>query len=138
MSAAMSTQGTYASYPDQAVPIRNEVRLRVKRRTATRGGHVAGAWWPRSHDPATEFPELVLVTSSWVGPVRRVDYHCDDWDPTGPELIVEGWLVSVVGSATLEAHTVVVTGTDQQRMSLLIIPPSTPSRVARVMLRSAG
>jgi hypothetical protein len=119
------------------VPIRNEVRLRMRRRTAIRG-HVAGAWWPRSHDPAAEFPELVLATSSWVGPVHRVDFHPDGWDPTGPELMVEGWLVSVAGSATLEANTVVVTGTDQRRMSLLVIPPGTPDRAARAMLRSAG
>jgi hypothetical protein len=141
MSVDLSTQRTVErpGYPDptagDAVPVRNEVRLRIKRRTATRG-HVAGGWWPRSDDPTAEFPELVLAISSWVGPVRRVDYHLDDWDPTGPELMVEGWSFSVVGSATVEANTVLVTGTD--RMSLLVVPPGTPGGVARSVLRSAA
>jgi hypothetical protein len=143
MSVDLSTHRTVEKpdYPDptagDAVPVRNEVRLRVKRSTATRG-RVAGAWWPRSDDPTAEFPELVLAISSWVGPVSRVDYHLDDWGPTDPELMVEGWSFSVVGSTTIEANTVTVTGTAQDRMSLLVVPPGTPRGVARAVLRSAA
>lgn len=44
----------------------------------------------------------------------------------------------MVGSATLEANTVVVTGTDQNRMSLLVVPPGTPGGVTRAVLRLAA
>jgi hypothetical protein len=130
-----------AVYPDSAaataVSLRQEIRLRMKPFTAARG-HVDGAWWPRSHDPAAEFPGLVLAVSSWVGPARRVTYHVDEWDLTTPELMVEGWLVTLVDSATLEPNTVVVTGTDQDRKRLLVVPPATPDGVAQLVLRSAA
>lgn len=120
------------------VPVRSAVRLRVKRGRATLGD-VDGAWWPRSHDLAAEFPELVLATSSWVGPVRRVAYHVGDWHTaTSPELMVEGWPVELAGSSTLQANTVVVTGPDQRRMGLLVIPPHTTGDVARAVLNATA
>jgi hypothetical protein len=132
---------TMAVYPDpsaaKVVPVRHEMRLRMKPHTGTHG-QVDGAWWPRSDDPAVEFPDLVLAISSWVGPVRRMIYRLDDWAPTTPELVVEGWPVSLVGSTTLEANTVEVTGTDQNRKRLLVVPPGTPGGVARAVLRSAA
>jgi hypothetical protein len=44
----------------------------------------------------------------------------------------------LAGSATLEANTVEVTGTDQNRKRLLVVPPGTPGGVARSVLRSAA
>ena len=119
-----------------ALPVRSEVRLRMKARPAAHG--VDGAWWPRSRDPAAEFPELVLVMSSWVGPVRRVTYHLDDWDAAGHEVAVDGWLVELAGSATLERNTVLVSGTHQRQRSLLVVPPDTPGGVARALLWAAA
>jgi hypothetical protein len=121
----------------QDEPARAEVRLRMKPNRAARG-YVDGAWWPRSHDPAAEFPGLVLAMSSWVGPVRRVSYHLDDWDPTTRELIVEGWSVRLAGVPTLDANTVVVTGSNQTRRILLVVPPGTPGGAARAVLASAA
>lgn len=116
---------------------RREVRLRIKANASARG-RVDGAWWPRSADPVAEFPGLVLAMSSWVGPVSRVDYNPDDWTETERDLTVEGWSVTLVGDHTLDAHTVVVTGPNQHRMSLLVVPPGTPGGVARAVLRSAA
>jgi hypothetical protein len=118
-------------------PARAEVRLRLKPHTAARG-QVDGAWWPRSHVPAAEFPGLVLAMSSSVGPVRQVAYHLDDWDSTTHQLIVEGWSVELADAPTLEANTVVVTGSDERRMILLVVPPGTPGGVARAVLRSTA
>jgi hypothetical protein len=115
--------------------VRAAVRLQMKPNTATRG-HVNGAWWPRSHDPVAEFPGLVLVMSSWVGPIRRVTYHLHDWATAGRELTVEGWMVTLVGLPTLDANTIVVTG--QRLMKLLVVPPGTPGGAARAVLRSAA
>jgi hypothetical protein len=133
--AALGTKAD--SSAGEPVSVRAEVRLRMKSNTAARG-HVDGAWWPRSHDPAAEFPGLVLVMSSWVGPIRRVTYHLDDWDPTRRELTVEAWTVTLVGLSTLDANTVVVTGSNQRRMILLVVPPGTPGGAARAVLRSAA
>jgi len=76
---------------DYATPRRAKPELRLKMRpsTATRGG-VDGGWWPRSTDPAVEFPALVMAVSSLVGPVRHLVYHPGDWGPTGLTLTVEG------------------------------------------------
>lgn len=91
----MSMPGNPDPRAAMAARARHEVRLRMKPHTGT-PGQVDGAWWPRSRNQATEFPELVLAISSWVGPVRCVTYHVDDWTPTTPELVVEGWLVTLV------------------------------------------
>jgi hypothetical protein len=120
-----------------ALPTRGEVRLRMKTHPATHG--LDGAWWPRSRDPAAEFPDLVLVMSSWVGPVRRVTYAVDDWDAAGQNVAIDGWLVELVGSATLQSHTVLVTGTHQRTRSLLVVPPTAPGAAARaVLMATAG
>jgi hypothetical protein len=37
----------------------------------------------------------------------------------------------------MDPNTVVVTGPNQRRMSLLVVPPNTPGGVARAVLRSA-
>jgi len=130
------------SHPDTnagpAEPVPDDVRLLMKPNTAAVRGYVDGAWWPRSNDPAAEFPGLVLAMSSWVGPVGRVAYHLGDWDKTRRQLTVEGWSVTLVGFPTLDANTVVVTGSNQRRMILLVVPPDTPGAVARAVLRSAA
>jgi hypothetical protein len=116
---------------------RAEVRLRMKPNIADRG-YVDGAWWPRSSDPMAEFPGLVLAMSSWVGPVGRVAYNTDDWQRPGAKLTVEGWVVKLIGSRAMDPNTVVVTGPNQRRMSLLVVPPGTPGGVARAVLQSAA
>lgn len=119
-----------------ALPVRGEVRLRMKARPATAG--VDGAWWPRSRDTATEFPDLVLVMSSWVGPVCRVTYPVGDWDAAEQNVTIEGWLVELVASATLQPNTVLVADTDQRTRSLLVVPPGVPGDVARAVLRATA
>jgi hypothetical protein len=121
---------------DLRAPARSEVRLRVRSTPAT-GGGVDGAWWPRSREPATEFPDLVLAMSSWIGPVHHVYYHLPDWQVTADELAVEGWLVRLVGSPTLHENTVVVVGSGERRMCVLVVPPGTSAALARTVLRAA-
>jgi hypothetical protein len=118
-------------------PARAEVRLRMKPSIAARG-YVDGAWWPRSNDPMAEFPGLVLAMSSWVGPVSRVAYNADDWQRPGARLTVEGWTVKLAGSSAMDPHTVVVTGPNQRRMSLLVVPADTPAGIARAVLGRAA
>lgn len=116
---------------------KHQPRLEIKPGTAVRRT-VDGAWWPRSTDPAAEFPALVMASSSWIGPARHVAYHPDDWDPAENTLIVENWAVHVEGSHAIPANTVVVTGPDLKQVRLLVVPPTTPGGVARAVLRSAS
>jgi hypothetical protein len=119
-----------------ALPLRSEVRLRMKGRPAAHG--LDGAWWPRSYDPAAEFPELVLVMSSWVGPVCRVIYRVDDWDAAGGAGTSDGWPYDLEGSGAIQRNTVVVVGTHQRRRTLLVVPPGVPGRLARAVLSSTA
>lgn len=125
-----------ASEAHEALPVRSEVRLRMKAIPAAHG--LDGAWWPRSHDPETEFPELVLAMNSWVGPVSRVTYHVSDWDAAEHQVTIGGWLVNLANSAGLERHTVRVTGTHQRERTLVVVPPDVPGGVARAVLRAVA
>ena len=118
-------------------PTKHELRLKVKPSTAG-CGNVDGAWWPRSIDPAAEFPALVMASSSWVGPARHMAYHPDDWDPAASTLIVENWAVHLESTQNIQANTVVVTGSNLKQIRLLVVPPATPGGVARAVLRSAS
>lgn len=130
------TPATGLEHTHDALPVRSEVRLRMKTHPATHG--LDGAWWPRSRDPEAEFPELVLVASSWVGPVSRVTYRVDDWDTAGHEVTIDGWPVELVGSTTMRPNTVLVTGTHQRERALLVVPAGVPGGVARAVLRAAA
>lgn len=117
--------------------IRPDLRLTMRPGTAPRGA-VDGGWWPRSTDPTAEFPALAMAVSSWIGPVRHIAYHPDDWAPTGPKLTVEGWVVSVEALLTVPASTLLLTGPNRKQAHLLVVPPATPGGVARAVLRSAS
>lgn len=119
-----------------ALPVRSEVRLRMKAVPAAHG--LDGAWWPRSRDPGSEFPELVLVMSSWVGPVSLVTYHAGDWAAAAHGVTIDGWPVELAGSTALERNTVRVTGTHQRERTLVVVPPGVPGGVARAVLRATA
>jgi hypothetical protein len=114
---------TAAPEPVAHQELRTEVRLRMKGRPAARG--LDGAWWPRSLDPEAEFPGLVLVISSWVGPVCRVVYRVEEWDAAGVAATSDGWPFELEVSDALQPNIVVV-------------PPGVPGRVARAVLSSAA
>jgi hypothetical protein len=120
----------------QALPVRSEVRLRMKGNPTAPG--LDGAWWPRSLQPETEFPELALVVSSWVGPVCRVIYRTDEWNAAGNAASSDGWPFDLEGSGAVQRNTVVVVGTHQRRRTLLVVPPAAPGRVARAVLSATA
>ncbi|MBP2471554.1 hypothetical protein JOF53_000426 [Crossiella equi] len=118
-------------------PYRPELRLAMKPGTADRG-LVDGGWWPWTTEPVAEFPALVMALSSWVGPARQVGYRPDAWGLAEPRLTVEDWVVRLVGSPFLPAGTVTLTGPNLKRVRLVVVPPDTPSGLARAVLRSAA
>lgn len=118
-------------------PTRGEIRLRVKPEGAA-PGHVDGAWWPRSTDPAVEFPALVTALTERLGPISRAGYHLDTWSATARKLAVADRVVRMEGFHTMRPNTVTVTGLDRRRITLLVVPPDTPGGVARAVLRAAA
>jgi hypothetical protein len=111
--------------------------LRVKPATGVRG-QVDGAWWPRSADPAVEFPGLVMALSSWIGPITRMACHFADWDSPVDRIVTNGWAVTVEDLATLPPNTIMVIGADERRMTMIVVPAETPGGVARAVLDIAA
>jgi hypothetical protein len=101
-------------------------------------GYVDGAWWPRSTDPAAEFPGLVRALHGSVGQVSRVAYNLDVWAPVHNKLTVDRHVVRCEGFHTMNQHTVTAIGADSRRVTLFVVDPSTPDRVARAALSSAA
>jgi hypothetical protein len=102
-------------------------------------GYVDGGWWPRSTDPAVEFPALITALTSILGPISRVRYNLDAWTTTPCKLTVGNQVVRMDGFRTMmQPDTVTLTAHNRQRISLLVLPPHTPEGVAHAVLKSAA
>jgi Family of unknown function (DUF5994) len=115
----------------------DEPRLKMRSGGAATG-YVDGGWWPRSTDPAVEFPALVMALHGVVGQVGRVAYNLDFWEPVHRKLTVDGRIVRCEGFHTMSPHTVTAIGVNSQRVTLLVVLPATPDHAAQAALRAAG
>ncbi|VVJ21817.1 Uncharacterised protein [Amycolatopsis camponoti] len=117
--------------------VRDEVRL--QRKPAAGGGYVDGAWWPRSREAGVEFADLITAARDQVGQVERIGYPLGDgWELTHRKLVVDGHLVRLEGFHAMPAHTLTLIGTQQRRLTLLVIAPGTPQDTATTVLRTAA
>jgi hypothetical protein len=116
--------------------VRDEVRLQLK---PAGGGYVDGGWWPRSRDAAVEFADLITAVRDQVGQVERISYPLGDgWEITHRKLVVDGRLVRLEGFHAMPAHTLTLIGTQQRRLTLLVIAPDTPRDTATTALKTAA
>ncbi|WP_439378919.1 DUF5994 family protein [Amycolatopsis lexingtonensis] len=116
--------------------VRDEVRLRRK---PAAGGYVDGAWWPRSRDAAVEFAELITAVRDQVGQVERISYPlADGWEVTHRKLVVDGRLVRLEGFHAMPSHTLTLIGTQQRRLTLLVVAPETAQDTATTALKAAA
>ncbi|MEJ2851825.1 MULTISPECIES: DUF5994 family protein [unclassified Saccharothrix] len=97
-----------------------------------------GGWWPRSADPAAEFPPLITAMSALGMSVLGVSFHLGTWGPGGRRLTLHDTVVQLEGFRSAEPHTVTVIGPHRRRTRLLVIPPATPAGAARAALRAAA
>lgn len=102
------------------------------------GGYVDGGWWPRTRDAEAAFTELVTALVPWTGPVVRIAYNLDEWHTDIRRLMVGKRCIRLEGFRAAPADTVAVTGTNRNRVSLLVVPPGTPAGVAHAALRTAA
>lgn len=98
------------------------LRLRLKPK-ANSTGHVGGGWWPRSRDLSAELPALVRVLAVRLNQVTKVAYALEAWDTPPPQLIVDGKSLRLEGFRSRDQYVLRLTGSDGQRLSLLVIPP---------------
>lgn len=97
-----------------------------------------GGWWPRSWDPATELPGLVLALSERHGRIRHLMLNIHTWESrirrltVGPDVIRIGWF------DTLDPNLLVATTGRDRQVDLLVVPPVTPSAVAEWAMATAA
>jgi len=127
---------------DDGAPIRSERAGREPDRRlvwapSTTGSRLDGAWWPRTHDAGDELTALMPAVSHHLGgPVRRVSANIDAWGPDQPRLLRIGGVVVRLGwFRTLDPATVTLGRGNDDRITLLIIPPEFEPAVARRLLR---
>ena len=101
------------------------------------GGHLDGAWWPLTRDAPAELVALVPLVSHHMGrSVRRVSVNIDAWGPdqprrlrAGDELVRLGWF------HTLDPATVSLGRGNDERVTLLVVPPDLDPETGQDLLR---
>ena len=101
-----------------------------------------GGWWPRSADPATELPGLILALDERHGPITRIMLGMADWNPSRPRsLRVYGpsgiRVVRLGWFATMPVGLLTATSGNGQRTDLLIIPSDTSEQDAQAAMEQA-
>lgn len=131
MTGAQARAVTVETTSDQG-----NLRLTMKPVGST-SGYVDGAWWPRSTDLADEVPDLLVALTARLGRVERVSYDLAAWSPAGRRVEAAGVRVRLDGFRTRPSGTVDVSGVDDHRVTLLVIPPGTDESTARATMRRA-
>ena len=113
-------------------------RLRLKPKGSL-AGQVDGSWWPRSRDLAVELPALARVLAVRLGRITRVDFPLAAWDIPPSQIIVDGGFVRLRGLRHQDEYLVHLSGSNQQPISLLVIPQDATATAAhRAMMAAAG
>lgn len=106
--------------------------------TPSARGYVDGAWWPRSNDPATEFPALLSALTTSSGPMTRLSYNLTAWRASPRRLAVGGRPVRIEGFRSLDPRTVSLTDPSGHRTVLLLVPPEATERRGNALLARAA
>ena len=82
-----------------------------------------GAWWPRSTDPSTELPALVLAIDGIHGAVVSIRLGADGWRPDPAYLSVGVRRLEVSYYATQPASLLTALYENGVRVNLLVVAP---------------
>lgn len=118
-------------------PTTPRVRLRE---AANKDLPLHGAWWPRSDDPVTELPGLIMALDELGdGIVTRLLLHRPSWSAHPARLTVNGRVVTM-GYFTTQPLNLLIAMRDSYgwRLDLLTIPPGTPEDVAEQAMVQAS
>ncbi|MGW2567455.1 DUF5994 family protein [Streptomyces sp. NPDC001537] len=105
--------------------------------SASHEGILDGAWWPRSRDIGAELPALLSALTEHLGPVTRVGLDATAWEGLPTRIVVSDHVVHV-DSFPVSDDTVLITRSEGDLFSLLVVPPDTPPEVARAAMAQAA
>lgn len=123
-----------AAPDDRSVP---GLRLRLKPKSPPTG-YVDGGWWPRSRDLSIELPALVHVLDVRLGKVTRVAFAMAAWESAPRMITVDGHTVRLEGFGSQSDHVLYVSGSDRQRVSLLVVPSDAEPTAAHDAMMTAA
>jgi len=119
--------------PRVAPPLRLSLRPPGRRQRVLDGG-----WWPRSHDPGAELPDLITALNASRGMVHHVMLHADAWSPRPRRLSVDGRTVLIGWVRSLDPQVVSATYGNDDRLDLLVVPPRANMTRAAAALAAAA
>ena len=122
---------------DTTVKPTGDLRLDLKPEGSTTG-FVDGAWWPYSTELATEVPALLAAITGRLGSIERVSYNLAGWASASRRVDAGGIRVRLDGFRTRPPDTIDVSGVNDHRVTLLVIPPTTDQAAARDIMRRAS
>ena len=114
-----------------------DLRLDMKPVGSTTG-FVDGAWWPYSTELATEIPALLAAITGRLGSIERVSYNLAGWASASRRVDAGGIRVRLDGFRTRPPDTIDVSGVNDHRVTLLVIPPTTDQSTAQDIMRRAS
>lgn len=97
-----------------------------------------GGWWPRSWDPVTELPGLILALDARFGPIRQVLLNGGVWDRRFRRLAVGTRVVRMGWFTSLDPALLIATTVRGDQLDLLVVPPDTAEAVARTAMSRAA
>ncbi|WP_239177908.1 DUF5994 family protein [Actinoplanes octamycinicus] len=89
-----------------------------------------GGWWPRSTDPVTELPGLVLAIDTLRGPVTRLILSADGWNTHPQRLGVAGRVLRLGYFTSQVPSLLTAICANRSRVDLLVVPPHTTAAAA--------
>ncbi len=106
--------------------------------TLSRRTLLDGGWWPRSTDPVTELPDLILaLNGDHHSRVRLVMLGPAGWDSHPSRMDVAG-RVRLSWFTTQPAGLLIATCVNGDRVDLLVVPPDTHPATARAAMALAA
>ena len=112
-------------------------RLRLEL-TRSRRTLLDGGWWPRSGDPAAEFPGLIRAIDERCGRVTRLMLGPVGWDSQPRRLSVAGRVVKLGWFAGQPAGLLTVFCGNSGRVDLVVVPPGTAEAGALAAMELAA
>ncbi len=113
-----------------------DLRLELKPEGSTTG-FVDGAWWPYSTELANEIPALLEAITPRLGSIERVSYNLAGWATANRRVDAGGIRVRLDGFRTRPSDTIDISGVNDHRITLLVVPPSTDLAEAQDIMRRA-
>jgi hypothetical protein len=106
--------------------------------TRSRRALLDGGWWPRSTDPVTELPRLILALEDDHSPVVRLMLGPAGWSSQPRRIDVAGRVVRLGWFNTQPSGLLTAIRANGDRVDLLVVPPDAATDVAQAAIALAA